>query len=212
MSVKVAGEEFNLFPERAVFWPAQKILLLADLHLGKVNHFRKAGIPVPSRANDRNIELLLDLVTITRPERVICLGDLFHSHYNPEWEVFGEVVRHFKGILFELVLGNHDVMSLLQYKRKDIRVHPHLTVGPFMLTHHPVENILDGCYNLAGHVHPGVLLQGKGKQAETLPCFYFGERQGFLPAFGAFTGLSCIHPQKDDQIYVIAGSSVFPVT
>jgi metallophosphoesterase superfamily enzyme len=123
MRVVIKGEEFELWPERAVYWKRINTLLLADLHIGKVNHFRKAGIAVPSKANDKNIENLVGLIQQLKPERVICLGDLFHSHYNPEWEVFGEIVKHFKPISFELVLGNHDIMSDHQYERKGIRVH-----------------------------------------------------------------------------------------
>src|SRR5688500_15024151 len=120
MEITLLNEQMSLCPQKALFWTEQRILLLADLHLGKVNHFRKSGIPVPARANDRNVEVLMDLVALTRPERIICLGDLFHSHYNAEWEVFGEVVKHFLPISFELVLGNHDIMSERQYERKGI--------------------------------------------------------------------------------------------
>ena len=94
--VKILNETLELLPQKAVYWEKKNILFLADLHLGKINHFRKSGIPVPAKANDRNLELLIDLLQFTKPERVICLGDLFHSHYNPEWEVFGEVVKHFR--------------------------------------------------------------------------------------------------------------------
>lgn len=211
MKIIVAGEELELYPQRGIFWPAQKMLLLADLHFGKINHFRKAGIAVPGKVNDRNIELLIDLIELTKPARIVCLGDLFHSHYNPEWETIGEVIKHFVGIVFELVLGNHDIMSQQQYTRKGILLHDQLDVGPFHLTHHPEENWKGG-YNLAGHLHPGVQLIGMGKQSETLPCFYFGERQGFLPAFGMFTGLAKVYPKRKDRIFVIADNKIFPVS
>lgn len=211
MEVGVAGETFVLYAQRGAFWRERKALLLADLHLGKVSHFRRAGIPVPPRANHRNLEHLLELIALSGAERVICLGDLFHSYYNGEWEEFGEVVQHFPGITFELVLGNHDIMSRIQYERKGIAVYEQMRIGPFLLTHHPQEDVADGAYNLAGHVHPGVQLTGKGRQAMTLPCFYFGNRQGFLPAFGAFTGMARIRPGKNDQVYVIAANKVLCV-
>ncbi|HYG18599.1 MAG TPA: ligase-associated DNA damage response endonuclease PdeM [Ohtaekwangia sp.] len=211
MRVTVNAEEFELWPERAMFWKKNRTLLLADLHLGKVNHFRKSGIPVPAGANDKNIETLVDLINQTKPSRVLCLGDLFHSYYNPEWEVFGELVRHFQGVSFELVLGNHDVMSERQYDRKGIRVHDALVLDGFRFTHHPEETATDDLYNLAGHIHPGIHLRGKGRQSLTLPCFYFGNRCGLLPAFGAFTGLATIRPKKKDQIFVIAGNRVIPI-
>jgi len=214
VEINVAGERLQLLPQKAIFWPAEKILFLADLHLGKVNHFRRAGIPVPTLANQRNLEVMVDLVNLTRPERLMCLGDLFHSHYNPEWESFGELIKHFRTTSFELVLGNHDIMSDQQYHRKGIVVHAQLRVGPFLLTHHPREESRrdegEG-YNLAGHLHPGVTLRGSGRQSMTLPCFYFGKQAGLLPAFGAFTGLARIKPRKDDKVFVIADEKIIPV-
>lgn len=186
-------------------------MLLADLHLGKISHFRRAGIPVPVKANDKNLESLVDLINIKKPERIIFLGDLFHSHYNAAWEEFGELVNHFKNVSFELVLGNHDIMSSLQYERKGITVYDRLKIGPFLLTHHPEEEISDNDYNLAGHVHPGVRMVGKGRQTITLPCFYFGKQQGLLPAFGAFTGIARIQPKKNDRVYVIAENKVMAI-
>ena len=212
MEADVFGELLELHPQKAAFWPKHKILMVADLHLGKINHFRKAGIAVPTRANDKNIEVLVDLFWKTKPERVLFLGDLFHSHYNPEWEVFGEVVKHFESISFELVLGNHDIMSERQYERKGIRFYEELQIGPFLFTHHPVEKELTDLYNLAGHIHPGVRLVGKGKQQLRLPCFYFGRSSGLLPAFGMFTGLASIKSQKDDKIFVVAENKIHLIT
>jgi uncharacterized protein len=211
MEIEIFGELMVMFPQKALFWKTQRTLLLADLHLGKINHFRKSGIAVPSKANDHNLELFMEIVGLTKPERIICLGDLFHSHYNPEWEVFGEVVKHFSAISFELVLGNHDIMSERQYERKGIKVYDDMKVGPFLFTHHPLDIIPEDIYNMAGHIHPGVHLRGKGRQSITLPCFYFGARQAFLPAFGKFTGLALVAPKKEDKIFVVADNKVMLV-
>ena len=80
MKVEIVGEQMELLPQKAVFWARERILFLADVHLGKINHFRKSGIPVPPKANERNLELMIDLINQTKPRRVICLGDLFHSY------------------------------------------------------------------------------------------------------------------------------------
>jgi metallophosphoesterase superfamily enzyme len=86
-----------------------------------------------------------------------------------------------------------------------------LKIGPFMLTHEPLENSRDDFYNIAGHIHPGVHLSGKGRQSLTLPCFCFGKHQGIMPAFGSFTGLAKINPKKDDRIFVIAEGKILKV-
>lgn len=212
MDIELWDEQFGLCPQKAVFWKSQKTLLLSDLHLGKINHFRKAGIPVPSKANDHNLEIFIDLINLCKPSRIICLGDLFHSHYNTEWEVFGEVVKHFSPITFDLVLGNHDIMGRHQYIRKGIVVHDTLRMGKFLLTHHPLDCVPDDTYNIAGHIHPGVSLKGKGRQSLTLPCFYFGLKQAYLPAFGKFTGLARITPTKADKVYIVAENKVMFVS
>ncbi len=212
MNIGIKGQQLTMLPEKALALMSYKILLLADLHFGKINHFRKSGIPVPSKANDRNAEFLINLLNRIKPERVIFLGDLFHSHYNEEWEVLGQVLRHFSACRFELVKGNHDIMSKLQYERHQMEVHEGaLKVGPFILTHEPMKDPESDYYNIAGHIHPGVHLSGKGRQSLTLPCFYFGERQGIMPAFGSFTGLATINPSKNDRIFVIADGKILEV-
>lgn len=211
MEVVILEEVFRLYPQKAVFWKSQSTLLLSDLHLGKINHFRRAGIPVPAKANDHNIEQLIDLIHQCNPARIVCLGDLFHSHYNAEWEVFGEVVKHFSSIHFDLVVGNHDIMGQYQYQRKGIVLHDILCMEKFLLSHHPLGNIPDGMYNIAGHIHPGVCLTGRGRQSMTLPCFYFSTRQAFLPAFGKFTGLAKIAPKKEDRVFIVAENKVIGV-
>jgi DNA ligase-associated metallophosphoesterase len=211
MKIEIFGEQMELLPQKGVFWGRERILFLADVHLGKVNHFRRSGIPVPPKANERNLELMMDLINLTKPQRVICLGDLFHSHYNPEWEVFGELVKHFVRISFELVLGNHDIMSEQQYVRKGIAVHETLRIAPFVFTHHPLEASDGEFYNLSGHLHPAVSLQGKARQSVTLPCFYFGENMGLLPAFGTFTGMARIHPKKNDRVFVIVEEKILEI-
>ncbi|MFZ6014366.1 MAG: ligase-associated DNA damage response endonuclease PdeM [Bacteroidota bacterium] len=212
MDIEIFDERLCMLPQKAIYWPSQKILLLADLHLGKINHFRRSGIAVPQKANDHNLEILLEVIAISKPQRIVCLGDLFHSHYNPEWEVFGEVIKHYSNISFELVPGNHDIMSQHQYIRKGIILHDALQIGSFLFTHHPMETVPEHRYNFAGHIHPGVTLRGKGRQSVTLPCFYFGARQGLLPAFGQFTGLARIAPRKDDRIFVIAEHKIVSVS
>lgn len=211
MNITLGEENVELLPQKGIFLPFHQTLVLADLHFGKINHFRKSGIPVPIRANSKNYETLIFMINQKRPDRVIFLGDLFHSHYNEEWEVLGQIKKHFAACSFELVMGNHDIMSEHQYIRQEIMIHStELYLGKFLFTHEPLTTIPPGFYNLSGHLHPGARLTGNGKQSFILPCFYFGPHQGILPAFGSFTGMATINPNKEDRIFVIANDKIIP--
>ena len=206
----IQGERLTLLPDRAAYLKSKKILILSDLHLGKINHFRKAGIAVPSAANKANTELLIKLMMELNPKRVIFIGDLFHSHYNAEWEVLGQILRHFSNCSFELVPGNHDIMGATQYLRHKIKFHDtHFVLSKkIILTHEPVENPNENFYYLSGHIHPAVTVYGKGRQSLTFPCFWFGRKQGFLPAFGVFTGFKSVRPEAEDKIFGIVNGKV----
>lgn len=203
----------ELLASKALLFSEERILVVADLHFGKVNTFRRAGLPVPPAAGTKTMETLIDLINVVRPSRMIFLGDLFHSHYNDEWEAVGQVIAHFSSCGFELVRGNHDIMSEQQYTRKGIKVIERELTGPWILTHEPMElsKIPKGKINLAGHLHPGARLYGKGHQSVMLPCFWFTEKQVIVPAFGSLTGLAAIQASQKDQVYVVLEDKVMEV-
>jgi len=205
----LAGQKLLLLPQRAIYWPAQKALLLADVHLGKAAHFRKAGIPVARQVHLKDLEKLKSLITSHDTQQVIVLGDLFHSHLNNEWQDFLDFLDQWPGITFHLVEGNHDILPPSAY------AHPHLVLHkeswylpPFYLSHEPMPSPPQG-YNLAGHLHPGATLKGAGKQRLTLPCFWFRPTHGVLPAFGSFTGLAKVGVKPNDQLFVLTNNGVF---
>lgn len=64
---------------------------------------------------------------------------------------------------------------------------------------------------ISGHLHPGVVVRGVGKQAMQLPCFCFSENFLLLPAYSKFTGLFTIKPSKQDAVFLIVGDKVVRV-
>ncbi len=209
--IHLCGEELELLPQKAIFWPAQNCLLIADVHFGKVNHFRKSGIGIPHDAGLQNEIALAELFELVEAERVIFLGDLFHSVYNDSWEKFGQLMNTYPSIKFELIRGNHDILQDQQYEKFNLTVFEELILGPFLLTHEPIEEENVKGYNLAGHIHPGVALSGKGKQYTKVACFYFGVYGGILPAFGKFTGTAKMKIKKKDRVFVVADGEVLEV-
>jgi DNA ligase-associated metallophosphoesterase len=212
ITLNLQGEQLTLHPYRAIYWQKHKALLLADLHLGKGAHFRKEGIPIPVQAGQVDFDKLIALLLDFQPERTLFLGDLFHSVYNPTWEEFGQLVNQFGDIHFELIAGNHDILSPHQYEKFQVKVHAEpYPMGPFLLSHHPMESVPEDRYNLAGHIHPGIRLSGLGRQRLRLPCFWFGKEQGLLPAFGSLTGTAPIEALAEDQVFVVTDEAVIEV-
>lgn len=224
----LCAHTFHLHPHAAIYWEEANTLIVADLHLGKATHFRRHGMAVPTYVQDETLEKLTGLLLDFKPRRLLMLGDLFHSDYNPEWEDFADLVMAFAHVQFTLVPGNHDRLTYHQYEKYNIEVkeEPYFE-GPFAFSHHPLApevlakarkkptaHVTDAkdetVYNLAGHVHPAVMLQGRRDRLR-LPCFYFGDKEGLLPAFGAFTGTYTIQPTKGDRVFVLTGNEVMHV-
>ena len=205
------GQNFLLLPQKAALWQEEKILVVADVHLGKVGHFRKAGIAIPRSLEQEDLSMLSDLIHLYRPEKILFLGDLFHSDHNNDWDWLVLWRDLFKNVEMILVRGNHDIISDKFYLDSGFSLHDTYSLGPFLFIHAPLplKKLRDeSAYVISGHIHPGVKLLGKGRQALTLPCFHFGPRQAVLPAFGKFTGRFCLDCDKDDRIFGVLKDSV----
>jgi len=205
------GNEITLLGEKAIKLTADNSIIIADLHLGKIEHFRAAGINLPLSAAAQTEKRLFALIEKHQPSRVIFLGDLFHSVQNDSYHSFQTLIKHFDQISFDLVLGNHDIMREEDYIHLGITVYEELFINGLWLTHEPQDELKTGLYNLAGHIHPGITLKGKGRQKMSLPCFYFGPHSGLLPAFGYFTGKAIIKIAKKSDIFAIAEDKIFRI-
>lgn len=212
MEIKLRNTAIQLLSKKGLFFPKEKVLVLGDLHFGKSGHFRKSGIAVPNTVHDANMENFIKVLQYKKPEKVVFLGDLFHSYQNREWKYFAEVIAQFPAINFVLVEGNHDILDPKEYTSLGIAiVGESLVMGDFLLTHEPIDDYEGPAYNLCGHLHPGIRLVGRAKQSLRLPCYFFKEHQGVIPAFGEFTGLALQRPKKNDGVYVVAGTEIVQV-
>lgn len=209
ITTNLAGEDVLLLPQKAIYWPRQKALFIADAHLGKGGHFRKHGLPIPTASITQDLHRLNVLVATHKPETIYYLGDLFHSDPNAEWDLFADWLKQTSAIKHVLILGNHD-RALRQHDLQHcLHLETRMYCGPFLLTHEPLETPPTDSYVLCGHIHPGVLLRGKGRQRLRLPCFWLGEQQGILPAFGQLTGAVPIKGKA--RVFAVAQDDVFAV-
>lgn len=195
-----------LLPEKAIFWVQEQTLIVADIHLGKVGHFRKAGIAIPKSMEQDDLAELSDLIHRYAPKNILFLGDLFHSEYNNDWNWLVLWRSLFTDIRMILVLGNHDILNRKLYTDLNFELCQYFDAGPFRFSHEPLkknELVLVPNYIISGHIHPGVFLEGSGRQMLTLPCFHFGKQQAILPAFGKFTGKVKVKSLKGDHIFAV---------
>jgi len=208
------GQDLILLPQKAIYWKQEKTLIAADVHLGKVGHFRKAGIAVPRDMEQTDLSELSDLIFEHKPQKLIFLGDLFHSDMNADWEWFRMWRQQHRKLEVILIRGNHDIIHDKHYLELNVSLHDHLEIGPFLMLHHPLgEDTLAelNTYAFCGHIHPGVNLSGKARQSVTIPCFAFGEKQAVLPSFGRFTGRVAIRHQQQDRIFGVLKDKVIAV-
>ncbi len=202
----VEGQQLIFDYRKAIFWKEDSSLILSDIHVGKIIHFQKNGIPIPSTGSLDNLMNLKNLVAEYDPLRVYILGDLFHSYYNKEWDEWLTYIETSK-IKFTLILGNHDPIESRLVLKSNIILSSDLIRGPFLFTHYPVKS--ESHFNICGHIHPAVRLKGLGRQYLKLHCFYVSENQLILPAFGKFTGSHIMKPKKTDYVICLSSKGVF---
>ena len=210
--VQVAGESLLLLPEKAVYWPAEEMLIIADIHFGKAASFRALGVPVPRGTTSENLAGLDALVAAHGARQVVFLGDFLHARAahasSTQLAMLAWRQRHLD-LGLTLVRGNHDLHAGDPAQALGIALvdEPH-AIGPFAFCHHPGVDAAG--YGLAGHVHPVYVLATRF-DALRLPCFVVGEQGLILPSFGAFTGGHAVKPGPGDHIYVTSGDAVHAV-
>lgn len=208
--INIQGEELVLNAFRAVYWKKEKMLIVADMHLGKTAHFRAAGISVPSSIIKTDLDRLTYLIGTYQPKILLVVGDMFHHQkMNSDLDIFKDWRNQFEKLSIYLVQGNHDRLKNLYYQNMGIELFkPNLNLGLFQFVHEYVEPN-EKYFSISGHIHPGVLLKGKAKQAIKLPCFAVSNHHLILPAFSLFTGLDIGYCKDECSFYAIADNKVF---
>lgn len=205
--ISLEGEQLYLLPERAIWWPAQRAIILSDVHWGKSAHFRKHGIPMPGSTQERDAGRLAAIIRRHDAAQLIIAGDLFHSRHNSEVDDFSHWRSLHAGLRIQFVMGNHDILPAHFYQSLHFEVHREgLEIGPFYIAHDDVPRA--GRYTIHGHLHPGVSMRGLGMKAVSLPCFCIGGHAMVLPAFGRFTGCKRIEPAHYKHVYVVGEEKV----
>lgn len=218
LRIRIADADAVLHPSGAVLLSAQRTILVADAHFGKAVSFRQLGVPVPRGTTTETLDGLSAVLADTQARRIVFLGDFLHSRRSHAVGTLAALSRWracHRDIELTLVRGNHDDRAGDPPADLDFTVVDEpLALGPFALCHHPRP--VAGAYVLAGHWHPCISVSGRAFERLRLPCFWFGDDSGalpahgvgVLPAFGSFTGMQRIEPRAGDRIFPIAGDLV----
>jgi DNA ligase-associated metallophosphoesterase len=205
LAIEFAGERLELFPARAAYWPRRQRLLIADLHLGKADVFRRAGIAVPRGGTSHDLARLDTVLARSGARELFVLGDLLHgpvpeAAWRAAWRDWR--ARHPR-LRVAVLAGNHD----RRLAEADLGVEAlpeRVDALPFELSHLPSADVTERP-TICGHVHPVVRLEGV-----RWPCFWWRTGTLVLPAFSAFTGGHALGP-ADGWLGVCVPDAVVPL-
>jgi len=211
----INDEHLVLTAERSIFWESERTMIVADLHLGKTGHFRKAGIGIPQGVYKHDLQRLMHQLYFFKVDRLIIVGDFTHSVANNELEMFRKWRNDFSLLDIVLIKGNHDILEDRWYAETNIQLHEQLlNLGAFTFVHDlsdyakaKIKEPPTG-YLLSGHMHPSIVVRGQGRQALKFPCYYFTPDYGVLPAFSRFTGSYQVRPEEGEQAFAIVEKEI----
>jgi DNA ligase-associated metallophosphoesterase len=169
----------------AIYWPEERALIVADLHLEKGSSYAARGVLLPPYDTAATLARLARLIARYTPTAVIALGDSFHDGEGPM-----RLADTDRAALFELqrgrdwlwVAGNHDPDPSDQVGGSYAAT---LAIGSLMFRHEPQPGEATG--EVAGHLHPMARVSGRGRTVRRR-CFASDRRRIVLPAFGAYAG------------------------
>ena len=184
-ALSLNGADLVLDLSGALYWPDERALIVADLHLEKGSSFAARGVLLPPYDTAATLDLLGGVIARHAPRLVIALGDSFHDGGGP-----ARVLPQDRATLADLqrgrdwvwIAGNHDPEPAQDVGGTFAQS---VSLGPLTFRHEPTQGKADG--EIAGHLHPSARVAQRGR-AVTRKCFAADARRMILPAFGAYTG------------------------
>lgn len=180
-----ACEEMRLVDGRALYWPREQALLVADLHLEKASFFAAHGQMLPPYDSRETLERLAGAVRKTGARRVYALGDNFHDARGParlEPHAAGMLAALTRALDWVWIVGNHDAGTT---QIAGGAVADEVSAAGLVLRHKAQAGELRP--ELSGHFHPRLTLSARGRRIAR-PCAVRSDNRLILPAFGALTG------------------------
>jgi len=181
----IAGVTLVADPAGALYWPDEKLLAVADLHLEKGSAFATRGVLLPPYDTTATLARLAKLIEHYQPALMVALGDSFHDGGGPAR--MPEISRSALAALHRgrdwlWLSGNHDPDPP---QGVGGRVAAELAIGGLIFRHQPSLQDADG--EIAGHLHPAARVAQRGRGVARR-CFAADSNRMVMPAFGAYAG------------------------
>ncbi len=201
------GAALVALPSGALWWPAERLLAVADLHLGKSERMARRGGPLlpPYEGAETLARLEADLAACDAA-RVVCVGDGFDDNaVELDGDEIDWIARMAKGRDWTWIAGNHDPAAMTCAGHHM----PELRHGPLTFRHIASASAQA---EVSGHYHPKLRLAGQSRR-----CFLVARSRVILPAYGAYTGgLSSADPvlaslMDGAGIAILTGQACHPV-
>lgn len=181
----IAGVTLIADPAGALFWPDERLLAVADLHLEKGSAFAARGVLLPPYDTTATLARLAKLIEHYRPAVIVALGDSFHDGGGaarmPDVSRAALAALQ-RGRDWLWLTGNHDPDPP---QGVGGRVAAQLAIGPLLFRHEPSPHGADG--EIAGHLHPSARVAQRGRGVARR-CFAADAKRMVMPAFGAYAG------------------------
>lgn len=157
-----AGQLLEALPMGALYWPAERLLAVADLHLEKGSSYAVSARKLLPRYDTlQTLRALAALVDIVRPRTVVCLGDSFHDRAAieriPDRER-EEIALLASRTRFVWIAGNHDPVPPPSGWGE---VAEEIKAGPLVFRHEALFGPAQG--EVSGHYHPVAALTVRGR-------------------------------------------------
>lgn len=185
----------------ALFIPAYRALIVADLHLEKGTSGARRGIFLPPYDSQRTLANLARAVEKFTPEKLILLGDSFHDSqaaYRLSEDSRDSLLKIGQQCELIWVTGNHDPEIPKTIADQCV---PELIYANIHFNHIPQLNA--NLPQMSGHLHPAVIVKGRGRILRRR-CFVSDGERMILPAFGAYTGGLNINDQAFDGLFNVS--------
>ncbi|MEO1207087.1 MAG: ligase-associated DNA damage response endonuclease PdeM [Pseudomonadota bacterium] len=204
--LSICGKTLIADVSGAVYWPAEKALIVADLHLEKGSSFAARGQMLPPYDTRETLAKLAGVIDKYGATSVIALGDSFHDT-DAVNRIDGEDLETLSimqdACEWIWVTGNHDpVIS----DRVGGHVFPAVALAGLSLRHEPTSGTQT--HEIAGHLHPAAKMSRNGFTVRR-PCFVGNGLRLVMPAFGAFTGGLNVLDEAFSPLFGIDGMKVW---